>query len=239
MFICGKNTLITPTPLGNWLAEYRCKCWSCETCAPVRAWLLRQDAKHGAPERFITLTLPSAWANDPDTGARLLVHAWRMVIQKAARQLGLHHLEYLAVFETTKKGTPHLHILQRGGYIPRLWLSRQMAKFANAPIVDIRRVNNRHHAARYIAKYLAKDVAKFEGCKRYWKTQHWTLYQTEPKHGPDWVRGRTSRCDGSITWWRDHYRANGYQVTDIDERHAIAAPPPRPPPVDHTPREHP
>jgi len=65
--------------------------------------------------------------------------------------------EYALVWELTKKGTPHCHILIRSGYIPQKWISRQWDHLGIGPIVYIKSVKgNKLHAA-HACKYLAKS----------------------------------------------------------------------------------
>lgn len=88
----------------------------------------------------------------------------------AAGRVSIH---YLAVFEATKAGEPHLHILARAPYIPQEWLSQQMRQIAGSPIVDIRKVKSNQHAAHYVTKYVGKRAHRFATCKRYWRTTDW------------------------------------------------------------------
>ncbi len=129
-----------------------------------------REAYDGAPNRLITLTVRAQADNRQADRARALVRAWRDIRAAYLRQHGKHALEFLAVFERTKRGEPHLHILCRSGYIRQRWLSDQMNRQIGAPIVDIRAVRGRRHAARYVAKYISKGLGLFSGCKRYWRS---------------------------------------------------------------------
>lgn len=144
-----------------------CKCWSCEYCRPIRYAWLRRDARSGNPNLFVTLT--SRVRNDisPDQAARNLVKAWRKVKAAARRKYPQEKFEYLAVFEETKQGWPHLHILTRGKWLDQSWLSAQMDRLTDSPIVDVRRIRSKGAVAAYVAKYVSKASAAFKGCKRY------------------------------------------------------------------------
>lgn len=91
--------------------------------------------------------------------------------QRLTRDGLAEKIPFVAVFEETKAGWPHLHILCRAPYIPQNYLSGLAAKYLRSPVVDIRKVYNRRHASRYVAKYIAKGPAKFNACKRYWRSQ--------------------------------------------------------------------
>lgn len=138
--------------------------------------MLQKDAANGEPNRFITLT--SKYRPDemtPDEAAQQLVHAWRMVIQRAKRNGLIKECQYIAVFELTKKGWPHLHILARCGWLQQAWLSHRLREYAESPRVDIRKIKSKARAAWYVAKYTSKAPEKFQGCKRYWRTLGYDL----------------------------------------------------------------
>lgn len=97
------------------------------------------------------------------------------MFKRAMRRWKGTKLAYLAVFEETKRGEPHLHILMRAPYIPQKWISDRMAELIEAPIVDIRRVSSPKAVASYVAKYVAKGPKSFGTLKRYWQTQDYDL----------------------------------------------------------------
>ena len=111
----------------------------------------------------------------PDAAARQLVHAWRMVVQRGKREKIFKEIQYIAVFEETKKGWPHLHILARTSWIAQAWLADRMQQYANSPIVDVRKVKTKERAAWYVSKYVAKEPHRYQGCKRYWRTHGYDL----------------------------------------------------------------
>ena len=130
----------------------RCRAWTCDLCLPWRKGRLTGLAKDGKPNTFITLTVNPASGIDPEARARALVEAWRIVVRHAKVRYGYKSIPYLAVFEATKNGEPHLHILVRVKWIDQKWLSSQMADLIGAPIVDIRRVYSSGHVAVYLMK---------------------------------------------------------------------------------------
>lgn len=123
----------------------------------------------------MTLTVNPAWLDDPATRARALRDAFQKLIKRIKRKYRYKVVPYLAVFERTKRGEPHLHVLMRCKWIDQRWLSRQMDDMIHAPIVDIRRCTDANHYSAYIAKYVGKDPEAFKGCKRYWTSRDWSL----------------------------------------------------------------
>jgi hypothetical protein len=116
----------------------------------------------------------------------------------------------MAVFEETKKGEPHLHILARAPFIPQRWLSDQMSELMKAPIVDIRRVKAAAEAARYVAKYVGKGPKPFAKLKRYWSSPGYDL-QKDAKPKKDAATDSGWRCLKEpliviADIWRSHCR---------------------------------
>jgi hypothetical protein len=130
-------------------------------------------------------------------------------------------LEFLAIFEATQNGWPHLHILLRSGYIEQAWLSSQMARLADSPIVDIRLVHSRKGAARYVAKYTAKGPGKFGTLKRYWTSLAWEIEKwIKPKSANAWEVQRLT-----LRRWMDAWREFGWTVELLSDLKAMARPP--------------
>lgn len=164
------------TGYGGAAVEFKCNSWKCEHCAPYRrASVIRQGA-NGDPNRFITLTSHRRPGYTPEQAARNLVQANRTFLRLVRKRYPNTPVECFYVFEATKAGWPHLHILMRGPFISQKWLSALMARLNGSPVVDIRRIDNVKRMGAYVAKYLGKDVHKFGTLKRYWQTKS---YQTE------------------------------------------------------------
>jgi hypothetical protein len=199
-----------------------CKSWFCEYCAPIRQKQLMKQAVNGNPNKFITLT--SRYRPDEITAAEAahqLVHAWRMVVQRAKRDRIFTECQYLAVFELTERGWPHLHILARCTFMAQEWLSQRLKEYADSPIVHIRAVKSMKRAAWYVAKYTAKAPQKFTGCKRYWRTFGYDVSegkQDRPLH--DHFKGY---CDQHhVTDIAALYETHDYTV-EWDSTHSFTA----------------
>lgn len=169
--MCSRIGTIVKVKDGKLTAiKMTCRSWSCSSCAKDRARGLIAEAKKGKPQRFITLTVNPSWFDSPEERARRLVAAWRLVRRRFLKLHPNAKCEFIAVFEKTKLGEPHLHICQRGAYIPQRWLSKQMEELIGAKIVDISYIRDQKKVALYVAKYLGKEPHQFGSLKRYWRS---------------------------------------------------------------------
>jgi len=151
----------------------KCNAWTCPDCSIERRRRLIKEAKDGNPNRFITLTVNPHWFGSPDERAARLSKAWRLVVAAFRHRWPNREAEYMAVFEATKLGEPHLHIVWRGAFMPQKWLSRQMRERMGAPVVDIRRIKKAADVAEYVTKYFSKRAIRFGNCKRYWRSKRY------------------------------------------------------------------
>jgi hypothetical protein len=185
MTVCGGWSIVKSDERGTTAITLWCRSWQCADCAPYRVSMLKRLAVDGQPTSFITLTVNPAHGQSPEERAQQLSDAWKIVVKRARRKWTKAPLEYFCVFEETKKGEPHLHILARAPYIPQKWLSMQMQELINAPVVDIRKVGRAINAARYVAKYVGKGPKAFPALKRYWQSSGWNLEKPKTERGAD------------------------------------------------------
>lgn len=92
--------------------------------------------------------------------------------------------EYFLVWERTKRGWPHAHILLVAPSVAKRWLSAQWRELSRCFITDIQRVGSHEHAARYLAKYLAKDPAVPPGFRRWRRSAKFFDVTAEPARTP-------------------------------------------------------
>jgi hypothetical protein len=92
-------------------------------------------------------------------------HSFRVLKERIRRRWAF---EYLCVTETTSGCLLHLHIAFRGGFIPQGWISVNWEQIHGAPIVWVSRMKEGRGAARYLAKYLGKEVLG-----RFWSSWGW------------------------------------------------------------------
>lgn len=187
--LCSELTIVKMTDVGAELSPLPCRRWSCEYCQPKRKRELIAKVIHGKPDTFITLTSSPETADNPVDAARLLVDAWRKVRREACRIYGYKKVPFIAVFERSPSGLPHLHILARVKWIDQDWLSDRMNTLLRAPVCDIRRVRSRKHVANYVAKYVGKQPQQFGTLKRYWAALCYDKRTTEEKEAYKRNRG--------------------------------------------------
>lgn len=141
-------------------APILCHKWSCDYCSTRRRLETLEKIKAGHPERHIVLTLKPKENITIKDQIQFLRDAFTKLKTKIRRTF--EKFEYLAVIELTKKGTPHMHILQRGTYIPYRWLKDAWSTFTGAWQVSITAVENTSNAANELAKYLTKTARQLE-----------------------------------------------------------------------------
>lgn len=134
-----------------------CRRWDCEKCGPIKRYITAQKMQSGCPDKFITLTFKARPGFTPQDVLDLMKAAWPKLVKCIRREFG--SFEYGLGWELHKSGSPHAHILARCGYIPQRWLSAQCDRLLGSPVVDIRKVKNPAHAARYVTKYILKNAA--------------------------------------------------------------------------------
>lgn len=173
--LCKEITLVNYNVGQVEAVTYRCKSWDCEICQPDRKAQLIMQAKAGKAVRFVTLTSHKGMKCSPEEARQRLSQAWAKMVKRLRRKFPNNRIEYLAVTERTKAGWPHLHILTRGPFIRQKWLSKCMADYIGAPIVDVRRIDSEKKAANYISKYVGKAPQRVGTSKRYYKSQNWLI----------------------------------------------------------------
>lgn len=210
MSLCGAWSLVKHEPHQTRAITLWCRSWTCTDCAPFRIAALKRMAMDGKPTTFITLTVNPLRGQSPEERAAELSNAARLMFKRARRKFTKAPIEYLAVFEATKKGEPHLHIIARAPFIPQRWLSETMAELIEAPIVDIRKVGSMRGVARYVAKYIAKGPKPFASLKRYWSTPGFDLEAPDKPDGvTPWGSGWRVLKDPLVViadLWRSHWR---------------------------------
>jgi len=190
----------------------KCKCWTCDECRPGRTKRLVEEAKSGAPNLFITLTSKRRPELTASQAAVLLAHAWRRLRREYIREHGKGSLAFLAVFEQTKRGWPHIHIVARCKWLDQKWLSRRMLALHDSPVVDVRRVHGLRKVAAYVTKYISKNPHRFEGVKRYWRSLDYLI--PAPPEAPDpWEESNIWEVVQRL-WWclADDLEAAGWKV---------------------------
>jgi hypothetical protein len=156
-YYCMQSSIVGQTPDRTQVViiPLPCKSWDCDYCGPRKraAWIAKLE--RGAPQRELTLTCPVARFPDAVQAAKAMKHAWSKLVPRIRKLFG--SFEYALVWELTKRGVPHCHILTRGKYIPQKWISRQWDLLGIGPVVYIRSLKGNTRAAAHSCKYLAKS----------------------------------------------------------------------------------
>jgi len=216
--LCQSHTLVKNERHQISLYPLRCRCWTCPDCHAARTARLCAEAKQGTPNTFITLTSRRRPEWTAAQAARKLAWAWRIIRAEYLREHGKHSMPFLCVFEKTKRGWPHLHIVARCKWLNQKWLSKRMKQLTDSPIVDVRRVGGAGKVSRYITKYIGKDPYRFPGTKRYWRSQDYLDPSPQEEEAPiipyfyyetidePWrvLAARLESAAGVMTYFRHH-----------------------------------
>lgn len=215
--LCGEEVIVNTNGKNGVAASLRCKCWGCEFCAPMNRRLLIRRGMKGQPNTFITLTVNPAFGDSPIDRARRLADAWRKYRRKYRRQYPSEKLPFLAVFEKTKLGEPHLHIIARSRWVDQKELSDFMRQELGAPVVWIERISKLAKVVWYVTKYVGKSPERFGSLKRFWSSLDYINFcnlEDAPlkvfgeawlrfRHDLSWV-ARQLEADGIDYEWQSH-----------------------------------
>ena len=182
--LCREASLVAVDRNQIWLHTLKCRCWKCELCRDELRRRVMRLAADGEPLKVLTLTVNPAHEPDPDLAADELMDAWQFLWRRLRKKFDPKRLAYFSVWEKTKRGYPHLHILLRAPFVPVRQISRIMEERIDAPIVDIRSIRGRRAAVNYVAKYLAKDNHKWPGHDRYGYSRNWLHTDTARSRQP-------------------------------------------------------
>lgn len=191
-----------------------CKRWDCPQCAPKKRKRIAHRAASGLPERFITPTVNPKAFHSPEDAAVALRAAWTRIMLEVRRKWPKVDHQYFCVFEVTKAGWPHLHVLYRGCFIPQKWLSWRLKVHLDSPIVDIRKVRSKKHATNYVIKYLMKQNTRLATVYRHSNSRRWKIIH-DPPNPLAWknFEGPTAIYDGNPDLWADRYFNAGWEVS--------------------------
>lgn len=132
-------------------------------------------ARKGEPNLFLTLTCNPHQYPDADHAARDMKRALVLFRRRIARKFGVQRLPFIVVFERTKKGWPHMHLLLRAPYMHWKVLRAMWHDITGAWQVDVRQIKTKSQVLFYVTKYIGKDLAAFQGCKRWWRSHNYDV----------------------------------------------------------------
>jgi len=196
-----------------------CRRYGCDDCLPILRRRLQRRIREGRPNKFLTLSLVRVEGGDPIEAARQLMHAWDVLAKLMRRYKGGHDLEFIHVKEGTKNGWPHLHIALRMKSIDHTVIREWWYRLTGANQIWIKAVTSQKGFAKYLAKYLTKDLVKF-GTYRVWSSSRgWTV---APEEQPERVRGepgqRPARIEGGVKQHLRMLERAGYYIVPMSLR---------------------
>lgn len=178
-FACGTYSVMAEGPDGQQVAlPLRCRQWDCPTCGPRQRKRLIARFVAGNPDALLTLTCNPEPYENREAAFRGLSVALNHLFKRIRRRYPHNTVQYALVWETTKKGWPHAHILLRAPFIPHAWLSQIWKDLVGAKVVDIRGVTSGKQVARYVAKYITKAPECPPGMKRYRTSRQYSPTQS-------------------------------------------------------------
>lgn len=156
----------------------------CPSCGPL-IWMKRTRAKllSGLPREkgvdavLATLTAPGWPAGSPELevwneGAS---ECWNRLRLSLSRLYAGARLEYFRVGEYQKRGAKHFHVVIRGvRFVPHEVLERLAVRAGFGPICWVSPVRHRGGVAKYLSKYLLKEVDKWPaGARVFTESRAW------------------------------------------------------------------
>ncbi len=170
------------------------------------------EARLGKPSLFITLTSRNVAGGDPSLAAQAMVVAWRTIRAEYMKEHGLKSLPFLAVFEETKRGWPHVHIVARCKWLSQKWLKKRMGELTGSPICWVNRLTSSRKVANYITKYIGKNPHRFSGTKRYWRSLDYLQPEPEQEEKQRSTHVRWERIDCSWQKMAQEFERVGFFV---------------------------
>jgi hypothetical protein len=163
---CGASCIVQRSPSTKKVRCLACLChdrW-CIPCQRARSHRLAAvvaDHMEGKDCRFVTLTLRHRQAPLKDQIDRLLrcFRNLRAMPFWAEKVLGGAAFVEIKRSRDGRAWHPHLHLIVEGKYLPESVLSQKwLVVTGDSHVVDVRRVNSREHAARYVSKYCSTPI---------------------------------------------------------------------------------
>lgn len=144
----------------------RCKCWSCEYCAPINAdiWCLKATfGAHSLIEAGEQLALVTVTAHERHSVARaveVLPSGWNKL--RSRWQRATLKPQYILIPEVGRRGHFHLHLITNGAMGTRWWKDTARSCGFGFSNDESDFLINPHRAGFYVGKYLAKQLGENE-----------------------------------------------------------------------------
>jgi len=215
--VCGVGSLVYDSGSVVDIKPAGCRSWGCETCAPVRKDRLEIQLRLGRPNRFLTLTCRPRPGQTPYQRRIIMGEAFPLLMRRIHRKTGKKP-EYGVIVEATKQGEPHFHVALRCEYISKRLLKKWWLELTGAFIVDVAAVTDAKGGAKYLTKYLGKELHKFGTAKRYWFSRGYVL---PPQEGERLKEPDPTRCSWSVEYPEEiafAYTRRGYYLVPEENR---------------------
>lgn len=168
------------------------------------------------PDRMLTLTIDPSKYENPYHAARRMAWGLGRLVAQMRRWATSQPTEYLAVWERTKAGWPHLHVLLRGPFIPQHLVSRWWNSLTQSPIVYFTHLAGARTAARYVAKYLTKDPDPFSNGRALRASRHFLVEPMRPQGKRYCTLGPLKVYEGRAWEWLADQLAQ-LRLVDVDD----------------------
>lgn len=217
--MCGDFGLSQDSADGLEVTAPFCKRYGCDDCLPIVRRELRRRIVAGQPNKLVTLTLRREASGCPIEAAGRLMHWWDTLLKRIRRHFPNDDIQFLHVKEGTRKGWPHLHIVMRMPSLDHTILRAWWEEITSAFQIDIRAVKKVHGVAKYLAKYLTKDLVKFGPYRVFSNSRRWELTSSK-REKPVFDRGaeRPTRIEGGVTAHRAMLVRAGYYEVPLGPR---------------------
>lgn len=179
MSLCTDLSVVNANRQEGEISLLKCKRWSCEICNPDCRWKVMCKARDGLPNLFLTLTVSDKGYADAHEQARDMKRGLVMLRRRIERHWGIKNIPFIVVFEKHLKGQPHMHLLLRAPYLHQKVLLGMWRDIMGSGGVNTKFVKDKKKILFYITKYIGKDLAAFEGCKRWWRSQNFNVSKDE------------------------------------------------------------
>lgn len=192
VFLCTGETVVNANRFEGELHALRCKRWTCPHCRLINRKRVIHLGKNGMPTAMLTLTVSSNHYDTPEEAARDMVRGLVMLRRRIKRRFGVDKLPFLCVFEAHKSGYPHMHLLIRAPFMSVKVLREMWEGITGSWNVNIWKIRTVGQAVFYATKYIGKDLHKFEGCKRWWRSHNYNCRDDElperRRYSEHWMR---------------------------------------------------
>lgn len=223
MTLCTDRVFVNADTTSAEIKGLRCKRWDCEICKPFNRMRVMHAAKNGRPNLFMTLTCDHKKYSSPSEAARDMKRGLVLLRRMIERRWKVKNVPFIVVFEAHESGWPHMHLLLRAPYMHWKVLRGMWEHITGAFQVHVSEIKTIGQALFYVTKYIGKDLGKFDGCKRWWRSHNYN--QIDEKHEKPRPRGLMyMRVDGEFHQMCDTLEKMGWYL-EQSGRYSVEATP--------------